>query len=586
MPQFPNTLDPFSPAAAAVPRRTPRARRRPSLRAFVLFAGAYLLALLSRLPALLVPPSAFFYNLDELDLSLSCLDRFLGSPSTILMEPSSILQFLYLPVSAIDYVLKFGIPASLDRASAGLAVYISQACTDPRHTVFLARLIVVLITSAAPLLVYWISRRLGASRLLGVICAAAVSIHPAFYRQSVMAAGDSVAVTLALAAIACVLGPAKPWRAALTGFLCAAAVAAKIAVASLAALPLLLLLFEDPGIRFSRRLKDAALFCSALAAGFVFWCPYIWTDPVRFAKAVGGNINKPGASFDLHVFAAKWMEAHGFAFACLFIATLVAAVCLLVVRRIRRQVAIPLFAAALIATPLLLRATTTYSRYHLPFLPCMLMLIATAASAARVQRKLSIAVTALLIASLGGAAAATASREFQLRLPDDLTDAAVIIQNLPEQTVLFLPEELLTTFRVHLPREVYERMLRRAADRLRENAGTLEFMESRGIRAEAARVLVTDFNEDEQAATRHLAAQATYASPGVRKVFIYYNPENYGKGLVVQRTSFADTDLTGALAQIRSHQNAAILLPHQYPPLGSPIWSGRTQWHWYWLKGR
>ncbi len=57
---------------------------------------------------------------------------------------------------------------------------------------------------------------------------------------------------------------------------------------------------------------------------------------------------------------------------------------------------------------------------------------------------------------------------------------------------------------------------------------------------------------------------------------MYYTPNDFD----VERT-LADMDLEKALEQVRTSQNAAILVHGLHLPWGTLFWSGKEDWYWY-----
>ena len=127
------------------------------LRPGTLFAAMFLFCFLVRLPLLLFPPAGFYYSMDELMVAFCALDRFLGLPPTILMLPSTFLQFLFLPLFLVDMVIRQGLPLNTSALLSELSVQLSQACLNPHHPVLLMRCLVAVLCSAGPVFAYGIS---------------------------------------------------------------------------------------------------------------------------------------------------------------------------------------------------------------------------------------------------------------------------------------------------------------------------------------------------------------------------------------------------------------------------------------------
>jgi hypothetical protein len=248
--------------------------------------------------------------------------------------------------------------------------------------------------------------------------------------------------------------------------------------------------------------------------------------------------------------------------------------------------------AALIAilTPLFLHPRVLYPRYFLPALPCVVILLAAGfrifdSGHALVRRWRAPALALELLAGLT-LCGETCAQELALRGPDELAAAVNVIQTLPQETTLFLPEEALLTFQVPLSQRVCQQMVERARDNLQSDAGVIEFAEMRGIPSPAAKVFLWSLNEREQVSYRRWAAACSVQSSGSRSIFFYYPPYNQRNGprgvnaVNARRASFATMNLDAAIQAMHRTEDAAILVPFAVVSLGKPLWSGK-RWHWY-----
>lgn len=538
-------------------------------------AGLFLLSLLSRLPLIFSPPTDYYYNLDELSVTYAALDRFLGLPSTLLMLPSSFLQFFFLPLFLADMVIRRGLPLGSTAFLSELSLQLSHAYVDPHHTVLLMRCLAAVLSSAAPVLAYCVLDALGASRWAAILGAALVLFNPVFLQHSVMAGADAVAPTLALASVFCLLKTKGGGKFQYAGFLLAAGMASRITVASFASIPIIFLLVGDGATTWSERGKALAFFGMGLVFGFLFWCPYVWIDPIRMAKAVYGNVNRPESYFDMRAFAEGWWQGMGAGFTVAWIVLFVAG-CWMVFRYRSALGLATLGGSLLISVPLALRASTVMPRYFLPLLPCLVLLLGVVASeisrrsllrpAMKKSLFILLAVTAVLMA------AECVEREREFRGPDDLNEALKIIPSLPSGTVLYLPNWLVSEDRILLPREACERLHAKLADM----TGVIQFAESRGIPKNAAEILVTDLNEKEQAEAAHLAIACRSAPEDSLKMYLYYQPGDYA----IER-SLADMSLEDALERVRTQKSSAIFVEGLHIPWATPFWKGKGDRFWY-----
>ncbi len=559
--------DLHAPGAAVFnDRKTVRSR-------LAILSGIFLVSLFSRLPLIVHPPTDFYYNHDELAVSFVALDRFLGLPPTLLMLPASSLQFFYLPLFLADVVIRRGLPHSPAGFLGELSLQLSQSYLDPRHAVTLMRCLVAVITSAAPVLAYCLVETCGASMGAALLGAALVLANPVFLQQSVMAGADAVAPTLALASTLCLLKTKWGRNFQYAGFLLAAGLASRITIGGFASIPILYLLIGDGTTAWKERRKAAIQFCVGLILGFLFWCPYVWTDPVRMAKAVYGNLNRPESYFDLAAFARAWWLGMGPGFCWAWVA-LFAAGCWVAFRYRPAMGLAAIAGSILMCVPLALRSSTAVPRYFLPLVPCLIILLMVVAGQPQVCPLVRNSVLGLIVLSVVMMAADCVVRERALREPDDLNAALRFIPALPGQgiTEIYLPNWLMTEARIQLPRAACERLLAKTADL----AGVVGFAESRGISANAAATLVTDFNEKEQAEAAHLAIACRNAPDGSQRVFLYYDPDDYGISRLL-----ADMSLQQALEHVRTQPDSAIFVEGVHLPWATRMWVGEGDWLWY-----
>ena len=545
------------------------------LRPWTLFAAMFLFCLLLRLPLLLFPPAGFYYSMDELMVAFSAVDRFLGLPPTILMLPSTFLQFLFIPVFLADMFVRGGLPLNTGALLSELSVQLSQAYLNPHHAVFLMRCLVEVLCSAGPVFAYCIVDSLSASKWAALLGATFVLFNPVFVRHSVMAGADSVAITLVLASVLCLLKTRSGGKVQYAGFLLAAAMACRITVAGFASILFIFFLIDERIGNWKERAKTLARFFLGLILGFLLWCPYVWTDPVRTAKAVYGNVNRPESYFDFPAFVDVAWHGMGAGFTLAWL-LLFAAGCWVAFRNRHALGMATVAGSVLISLPLFLRSSSAMPRYFLPLLPCLVLLVGIVAgemeriysSGPRIWKgfivMLAVLAPVMAVEALKG--------EWESRGPSDLDDAVRVMQTLPKGEVLYVPEWFVREARIRLPRAACERI----QSKLRDVTGVLHFEAVRGIPPAAAEVLVTDFNEKDQALAAHMAITCRTAPEDPPNIFMYYTPNDFG----VERT-LADMDLEKALEQARTSQNSAILVQGLHLPWGTPLWSGRDDWYWY-----
>ena len=103
-------------------------------------------------------------------------------------------------------------------------------------------------------------------------------------------------------------------------------------------LPAMLILLDGSLPSLRKRASALACFAGSVMAGFMFWCPNVWTDPLRLAKVSIGNVIKPGSEPNLRGFLVLFSDALGPAFAVLAVLAVACGVWLLFCRKQKRAV--------------------------------------------------------------------------------------------------------------------------------------------------------------------------------------------------------------------------------------------------------
>lgn len=241
---------------------------------------------LSRLPAAIGALSGFVINNDEMIMSFTVLDRFLGVPPAFLSWPGGTLQLSALPAVA-GYLL------TSMHGKFTIAVFVhqlSEAYRQPWKILFIVRCVVAVVSSFGFSTLLYPLARWGVSRVVAVVCIVYFATLPEIWLHSQMAVPDALSLGLGCAGIAAFefLPPLR--GGALSAGICAGlALAAKLTV-----LPLLPFQLASREMTKKGFAKAAALFAGATIVAFCFAAPYVWTDPLRFAKAVLGNLAREG----------------------------------------------------------------------------------------------------------------------------------------------------------------------------------------------------------------------------------------------------------------------------------------------------
>lgn len=535
----------------------------------------FVVNLLLRMVLLGHPPDEFFFNLDELNLTFSCIDRFLGLPTTAAPWPSTPLQLLFVPIFGVDFLIhsvSHGQPF-LDR----LATYIADSYADPRHQVFILRATVGLLGSTAPPLFYLISRQLGIGKTNSALSASVLSVSPAFFQQSLMVAGDVLAMAGLLGAIAILMsgGEEKNRRGYLVGFIFAFAVSSKLTIASS-----LVLLGATALARYGRPaigecLAALARFACGFGVGIFFWWPHLWIEPLRTFKAVLGNVNKIGAHADAVRLLGLLKESLGSGFLIFLCILILCLVYFLSKRRPLFAVLTLLVSFLLILIPLALRATAAYPRYFIPLeIP---PLLALSLLFTRHPRMATAGLALLLVTT----SYTTFAEQSRIRSGDDLRRAAEQLERIPSNVETYIPNEIALTYAIVLPAKTYARISLLAQENLFEHSALKVFLREHGVDDLAARVLINDFDEEEQANVARTSAAATSSTRLATNhvVDLYLLSEETSP-----RSAWTRLRMKEAVERLHGSGPVAILLPVDAPVPDElnavRIWRGE-HWTWY-----
>jgi hypothetical protein len=227
------------------------------------------------------------YDTDELEETLSGLDRFLAVPCSSLCWPGTVQLAPFVPLIGVDYALR----ARLHVTPLGFAEYLSAQYRDPQRAIRYMRLIVIAFTSIGFALLALRVWGYTESALAGGAALLLPVIQPLLRSHGVLGMADGPALGLLAGGLAMLLAREPQRRhVALAGLLMGLALASKVTVAL--ALPLVVVL----ALANTRRpVRDLVLLGVCIGAFFVVGCPYVVFEPLRFAKNVIGNMRKPGA---------------------------------------------------------------------------------------------------------------------------------------------------------------------------------------------------------------------------------------------------------------------------------------------------
>lgn len=545
----------------------------------------YLVTFAIHLLLIVHPPTLFFYTTDEELLTFSAIDRFMGVPPISLQWPGTTLQMFFIPVFVLMFLFKSGLGGPVTMA-AHFATFLANSYEYPQNVITAMRLISLGINSAAPVLTYVLVRKLSRSAGFAALTAILFTLQPLLFEYSVIALGDAVSITFALAGVTVLVCSDGKYRLQLSAFLFAAAVASKATIAGVILLGIAFILL-DSATAATSRWKALVNFVLTLIVAFIFWNPYLWTDPIRYVKAFAGTALKPGAAPSILIFAGKFEAAMGITFTVLAILVVIAALVVQFAAGFKPKLSAALAILGLVLLPVFLSATRAESRYLLPALPVLVVLAALTWSAAE-QRFTAVqvprvALSGLIALTIVGVTAEATLLQANARQPSDLTNAIAYTQNLQQGMILYVPQEAIEDAPfLHASTATLSRIVASMGPRLQSDVGTVAYLTSQHMPAVTARELVQAFNDHEQSTFRELIARTEHTGSPAWDLFIYASPLDANRR--AKRTGVFDMDQDEALTAARSGHNRAILLDRPRPDLGQPAWRGGRLWVWYVFK--
>jgi hypothetical protein len=519
----------------------------------------------TRLALILWPPSGGLYNVDEAEMVSSTIDRFLGVPSTSLAWPGTILQLLVLPFVGLQlggHCAAVGGIKNLECIASGVGhLYLA-----PSPTLTVMRVVSALLASAAPLLVFRISRRLNVARTQGLLAAATLAFAPLFWQHGAMATGDGASITLALGALVAALSVRERGsRAALlSGGLMGAGLAAKFTSLNLGLLSGVAIALM-PRIELPRRVGLLSAWGGGIIAAFMALCPYVWIDPIRLLKSAVGNLLRPGPSGGLPQVWSLLAEAAGAILVPVSLLALVGVFSLFRARDRRWFGWISVIGLVLLLAPLA-RNSAAYGRYALPALALLTVLTGVGAdqllralSRVRANPRMDLAVSLVLFAIPAFAFVRASAAEIAGRAPSPFVRGlATISARLPAGD-LYLPSGSFFQALPRLSRQTCDRMAQLGQQHAANADGAAQFMAKRGIGPGAALALITDFDEDERALLARLRAMRMAAPASGIDAHFFFDGDGDGQD-VLERIAYIDHSRTSAIAAFRGSSRPSALL--------------------------
>ncbi|HVP67204.1 MAG TPA: hypothetical protein VMT17_08065 [Anaeromyxobacteraceae bacterium] len=256
--------------------------------------GLFVALLALRLPFARWAEAGQLLNPDEIETALMGADRFLGVPPCQTHWPASLNQLLLLPVLGADMLVQ----SHFRPTGAAFIEYVAGIYRSPWHTVWLSRVIVVVASSLGlASLVVPLARR-GAGAWACVVALLLTATTPSLWQASIMSLGNGLALGLGCLAIAVSLSEAcgghPLHRPVAAGALLGLMLASRNTMA-----PFVPLVGAILASRSSRPWRDLVAMTLMMAVALVAAFPYVWTEPIRVARATVGAYIKHGEASGL-----------------------------------------------------------------------------------------------------------------------------------------------------------------------------------------------------------------------------------------------------------------------------------------------
>ena len=490
---------------------------------------AWLAVLLSRAILVAFPPEGQLYFPDELVMTLSAVDRFLGVPSLTLAWPGTTLQLLTTP--AVGLQLARGcLHAGHDaRNLSCLATGLGEIYLHPWGVLATMRLASALLASATPLLLVALSRRAGAGRGPALLGGLYLATNRLLWQEGAMATGEAASVTFALAAFLWAMPSDKsPPRPFISGLLVGLAVASKVTVLMLAGASVFILLLA-PGQSKRARLRASFRWGAGVVVAFASCCPYVWTDPLRLLKATLGNFMRPGTSRGAGDALAALNEAAG-GVGWIVAGGALLAIAVLVARPATRWLGAASAAGLMVIAAPLVTAGLLSPRYTVPALTfaCLLTTLSlTWILGLLPERGARVVLTVAFLIPVW-ACLRTLKAEHALRSPDAVLAATDGLLTELTQGDVYLPGDVVWQTYPAVSREDIAAMRASAERGLADEASALNFLQAHGVDRTAGAALIDNFNGLERVMLARLRVMELVAPSRPRRLHFYVNASSQG----------------------------------------------------------
>jgi hypothetical protein len=516
----------------------------------------FLFVLLVRGALCVFPPPAGLLNVDELEATLNGVDRWLGVPSSALAWPAGVTQLLVQPYVLLSFLFHSG--RGHEAALAAFAHHIAGLYVEPAGLITAVRLMGVGFSAAGIACLYLTGRAMNLGRMASLCPTVFWLFSPVTFEYSVMATGDGIAWALALVSVFVLVK--WPRHVAVAGAALGCAAASKITVSSLVILHLGLIALR-PHEQGRHKLLDIVAFVGAAALGFALLCPQIWIDPVRFGKAVVGNLLFANVDADgpLPLFNRVIPPVLAGIAVLLGLVTIVLAPA-------RWRVTVPLIVASGLMILPLIAGSLRYVRYAVPVMIPLTILtgIAYEELFTRRDRNVRTIGAAAVVVLCAGLSWLTIGDQRELRTIVPMRPLLAELERCRSnhRTILlpvgFYPSRF---WRLPANRETWESALPRAAKDVVGSASATAFLERRGLPAAVMQVFWSSFTEREQANFARLRALASVDNPGGCSLKFYLRRQD----TFSQRSPLYEMEEDEAVKQFASDGGRYILVTDTVP---------------------
>ena len=254
------------------------------MRIHPVLAVAAVLVLL-RLPAALMANQGLIIDFDEMTMTLNTADRFLGVPHVTTGWPGGTVQLITMPLMALAYLIQ----SHLDLSASSFIDYLANLYRYPWHAIALTRAPVVVVSSLGIAMLWYPLAAITSKTWIRILAIILTATLPFVWTYSQMATTDGMALGMVCASLGILGRKGTPHRPMIAGALFGLGIASKVTYLLSAPFIIAILILNSEKLK-----KELLSFASFATLGFIFACPYVWTDPIRYAKGVLGMSAKQG----------------------------------------------------------------------------------------------------------------------------------------------------------------------------------------------------------------------------------------------------------------------------------------------------